>query len=308
MCGLGILVAVALAGQASQPAPKSVKDRLKSDNYTVTWGAVPNFDAGGVLEIGSGAGHGGVMEWLRFQPHPDRVDVLWIKFDEGWVPYESKWPPDHAPVTIWLASMKPAAYTSLLRDFATISSAELKRVPSGSIGISTQDFWAYARLAAKDKTLLSLDWAGYYSTADEAEFAKPHLCGALADEAAKGLIFKRHELTAAERAWASEKFARDWKTFKQQGSHWWVQERYLVTIGVVGDAAALPLLREIIVGDPVKPREKQEPPDRAEARKVYYAINAVTRLTKKDVRGKPVEEMDIERVRPKVLELLRDKK
>jgi hypothetical protein len=36
----------------------------------------------------------------------------------------------------------------------------------------------------------------------------------------------------------------------------------------------------------------------------YYAINAVSRLMKTDVRDKPVEEMDIEKSRLKTLELL----
>ena len=41
-------------------------------------------------------------------------------------------------------------------------------------------------------------------------------------------------------------------------------------------------------------------------RPAYYAINAITRILKKDVREKPVEEMDIEKTRKKVLELLKD--
>ena len=41
---------------------------------------------------------------------------------------------------------------------------------------------------------------------------------------------------------------------------------------------------------------------------VYYAINAVTRLTKQDVRDKLVEEMDVEKTRQRVLEMLRGRK
>ena len=56
--------------------------------------------------------------------------------------------------------------------------------------------------------------------------------------------------------------------------------------------------------DPPKGKRR----DVSDGRCIYYAINAVTRLTKTDVREKPVEEMDIEKTRFKVLELLKEKK
>src|SRR5262249_47829139 len=84
-----------------------------------------------------------------------------------------------------------------------------------------------------------------------------------------------HRLTNGERAWASAKFARDWTRIKELGDHWWVRECYIQTIGVVGDAAALSVLREILATDP----PKGKPRDASDARCVYYAINAVTRLT-----------------------------
>ena len=62
-------------------------------------------------------------------------------------------------------------------------------------------------------------------------------------------------------------------------------------IRIVGDASALSTLGNLLQGD-------------AKDRCVYYAINAVTRLTKKDLRAKPVEEMDIEETRRKVLDML----
>jgi hypothetical protein len=90
----------------------------------------------------------------------------------------------------------------------------------------------------------------------------------------------------------------------EQECGWWVRERYIRTIGVVGDEAALPVLREILTADP----PKGEPRDPKDGRCIYSSINAVTRLTKKDVRNKPVEEMDIETTRKKVLELIDQKK
>jgi hypothetical protein len=135
-------------------------------------------------------------------------------------------------------------------------------------------------------------------------YARPQAATILAREAIKGLDFKDHALTEADRAWASAKFGRDWKTIKDADFHWWVRERYIVTIGIVGDATALPTLRDILAAEPPKEKSQRASDDRI----VYHAINAVTRLTKKDVRDKPVEEMDLEKSRRAVLELLRDKK
>jgi hypothetical protein len=83
-----------------------------------------------------------------------------------------------------------------------------------------------------------------------------------------------------------------------------VRERYIETVGVVGDKAALPVLRDILATDPPKGKRR----DASDGRCVYLAINAVTRLTKTDVRDKPVEEMDIEKTRRKVLDLLTEQK
>ena len=83
-----------------------------------------------------------------------------------------------------------------------------------------------------------------------------------------------------------------------------MRERYIETIGVVGDKAALSVLREILATDPPKGNRR----DASDERCVYLAINAVTRLTKTDVRHKPVEEMDIEKTRQKVLNLIKDRK
>jgi HEAT repeat protein len=70
-----------------------------------------------------------------------------------------------------------------------------------------------------------------------------------------------------------------------------VRDREIITVGLIGDATALPLLRKILGGDP-------------KDQVVYRAINAITRLTQKDVRDRPVEEMNVEKTRRRVLELL----
>src|SRR5205807_1560236 len=111
---------------------------------------------------------------------------------------------------------------------------------------STNNFWVFAHLTTSKKTLLDLNWAGYQSSSSEPDFAKPRAVVRLGQETVEGLELKDHTLTDAERAWASAKFARDWKKFKRLESHGWVRERYVETIGVVGDRSALPVLREIL--------------------------------------------------------------
>ncbi len=297
MRAFSVRIAAALAALAfaAEPDADRLQEHFRSDNYTVTWGTAAAYESNAKLEIGDGNGHGGTLAWMRFQPGQDWVEVLSIQFVRGWGPYRSKWPPDRAPVTVRQARMKHEAYAGLLRDLAVVDAAELKRIKRNSTTLSSNDFWVHARLRADEKTLIDLDWAGYECGLDEVDYAKPRAAVRLAREAVKGLDFKDHTLTEEQRAWASAKFARDWQEFKDRDFYWWVRERYIITIGVVGDATVLPTLRGILGGD-------------AKGRCVYHAINAVTRLTKKDVRDKPVEEMDVESTRRRVLNLLRDRR
>jgi hypothetical protein len=290
---LCVCIAVTLAGLVfgSEPDAERARRQLKSDNYTVTWGAARSFDAKAELEIGHGNGHGGTLGWLRFRPTRDGVDVLSIKFDEGLHQYKSKWPPDRSPVTVKFARLKSDEYVVLLHDLAIIDAAKLKVMDRDSSWMSSNDFWVNEHLSAAKTTLIDQNWAVYNSIRNELNFAKPKAAVALARDAIKSLEFKEHVLTDEERGWASAKFARDWKKFKSSDFHWWVRERYIMMIGVVGDKTALATLRDVLSGDP-------------KDRCVYHTINAITRLTKKDVRDKPVEEMDVEKTRRKVLELL----
>ena len=277
------------------------KKLLQGENYTVTWGAASVYDPNAVLEIGDGNGHGGTLGWLRFQPGKEGVEVLAVEFDGGRQSYKSKWPPDRAPVTVKRALLKTDTYVSLLRTLAVVDAANLTAMAGNQYTSSSNDFWVNARLTTADRTLVDLDWAGYKGSLAEIEFAKPRAAARLARELIMGLDFKDHTLTREERAWASEKFARDWKKFKGHDFHWWVRERYIKTIGVVGDEAALSVMRQILAAEPTKGKAREA----SEERCVYYAINAVTRLTKEDVRDKPVEQMDIEKTRLKVLELIK---
>jgi hypothetical protein len=297
MCELFIpFVAVAVSVVSADPSVNRVQEHFKSNNYTVTWGTVRTFDPGAELEIGDGNGHGFYLGWLRFRPGKNWVEVLSVQYSNRRPPpYYSKWPPDVAPVTVKKARMKNDDYTALLGDMAAIDAAVLHPVQNRPITGSFNDFWVNARLMSNETTLLYLDWVGYWESSSEVEFAKPQAAVARAHAAVKELDFKEHALLDEERGWASTKFVRDWKKFKDRDFHWWEKEFYLIMIGVVGDKAVFPTLRDVLENDL---------PDR----NVYHAINAVTRLTKQDVRDRPAEEMDIDRTRRKVLDLLRDGK
>jgi hypothetical protein len=211
------------------------------------------------------------------------------------------------------ARMNREDYARLLRDLAVIDSARLTPL-NADWAWSSNDFWVYSRVTGNGEVLQGLNWAGYQSGREEANYAKPAAAVALAREATETLEFEDYMPNDEDRRWASAKFTRDMKKFRDvengkemELSHWWVRERYTQVVGVIGDETALPALREILVRAPAE-RHKYDSPEidmsQSEDRKVYHAINAITRLTKKDVRPKPVEEMDVEATHRKVLELL----
>ena len=287
------LFAISVFGD--EPNIDQVKKKFKGGAYTVTWGTPAIFDVNSELEIGNGNGHGFTLGWLRFLPGKDGVEVISLQFKEDKKHYKSKWPLDNESTVITHTKMKQETYASLLHDLAIADSAQLEKTPQLKASITSSDFWVYAQLNLNKKTLLDYNWAGYRSTFDDIAYTKPQAMVALAQEAIKGLEFKEYVLTEADRRWASEKFIRDIKVLSNMQFTWWVKERYIIMIGSVGDITALPALRDFL-------RMNAEPTNRL----VYYAINAITRITKKDVRDKPVEEMDLEKTLPKILELLNE--
>lgn len=302
MRSLFVCVAVLLALACLPVSADSDIDRVRklfeSKNYTISLGSASNYDPASEVEIGDGSGHGFALNWLRFQPANGVVNVLAVRFAEEFKPYHSKWPPDTSSVVVKLAQMKPDNYAALLRQLSVVDALTVKPVKQDILrngltsSSSPNDFWVYACLTAPEKKkLIDMNWAGYAGSPAELQYAKPKAAVDLASQAVKGLVFNEHLLTPEERSWASAKFSRDWKEELKGQFYWWVRERYTVMIGSVGDATVLPTLKEILGGDP-------------KDRCVYYAINAITRLTKKDVRDRPVEEMDVKTTRQKVLELL----
>ena len=283
---ISLVVTIIFAGSAlcAEPDPASVQKLFKSENFTVTWGKAPSYDAAAELEIGDGDGHGQTLEWLRFKPEGDRVDVLSARLK-------------YSRVEIKKTQIKAEAYTALLQKLAVVDSAKPKLVERRFPSSSSADFWVHARLTANKKALIDLEWAGYDGSNEEMRFIKPKVAAELAHTAVEDIEFKEHSLTKEESAWVSAKFTRDWKNFKakdkERDPHWWVKERYLLIIGMVGDAAVLPQLRDIIRDDP-------------KDRRMACAIAAAYRILKKE--EKQIDEKEIEKERLKILELLRDVK
>ena len=287
----------------AQLVPERIQRHFVGDDYVVTWGTPAKYESEARLEVGDGYGHPGVLRWLRFEPGQRRVDVLCLELNERVSPYNSKWPPDRAAVSVQKAVMKREVYSALLRDLGIVGATEVKPIQRRGFPlkywIDSQDLWAYARVTAKNNTVLRLDWAGHPSALSAADTAKPQAAVALTQEAIEGLDFRDHTLTKQERTWASAKFTRDWRQFRGRDSHWWVREAYIQMIGLVGDKMALPVLRRILEGP-----EQDGLGDESDDRCTYHAINAVSRLAKKDLRDKPVEEMNVENTRRRVLEFL----
>lgn len=300
-----IVASLAASPCTAEPVAERIRKHLEGEDYTVAWGVPARYELDAELEIGDGEGHAGVLSWLRLRPGQAWIDVLSIELNEALSPYGSKRPPDRPTIAVRRARMKRDAYASLLDDLGVIIAAEVRPIqregwPLKS-WVGSNNSWAYARLAGKNKTVLQLDWAGNFSSLSAPHSAKPLAAVALARDAIEGIDFKPQVLTKEDRAWVSGKFARDWRKFERCESHWWVREAHIELVGIAGDESALPTLRRILEVPP-KERFGRESGDRC----IYYAINAVTRLTKKDVRDKPVENMEIESARRRVIDLLRD--
>ena len=289
---LALPLAFSASAFAAEPDFDRVRKHFDGKTSTVEWGEVRAVDPAAELEIGDGSGHGFTLDGWRFVPGKDGVEVLSIHL-YNYDPYRTKWPPDTARVLIKSARMKAADYALLLGDLAMIDAAKPKANAKIESFSSSNDFFVQARSVAGEKTIFDLAWAGYQSGKSEVASAKSKAAVAAAQAAVDPLVFFEHAPTDKERSWASAKFVRDRKAFEKLDYPYWVEERSIIAVGVAGDASALPALRAIMEGDPKK-------------RPVYQAINAITRILKKDVREKPVENMDVEKTRKKVLELLKD--
>jgi hypothetical protein len=264
--------------------------------FSVQWHDPPAWDRQAEVETGSGSGHGFTLSWNRFHPKGEDVEILSVTYSAGRKPYDSTWPPDDAPVTARKAGLNRGEYAAMLQVLATLEAATLNEKKTNHYGFSTGSFYAYIRVARPDQDLFREEYAGYPGTQKEPQYAKAQAAAAFVTDFLKSVPLKDQPLGREDRAWVSERFARDWKrVIPHDKFYGWVQERLLILVGAAGDDSALPLLAEVIRdGDP-------------KDRKTYYAINAATRLLGKDVRDKPLEEMDVLEVKRRILPLLERK-
>lgn len=260
--------------------------RISSSNYTVRWTQPKVIPTDSEMVIGSGSGHGHSIRWIRFLPDPSSVSVLEISFKDSHGPYTTKWGPDNAAVAVRSGKMGKSAYRKLLTQIAFLDSAILKEKQLSTFRGTSSDFWVATAITNRGNPLLSYDWAGYWASVDEHEFRKPELMVDVAEEAVKKLNMQDRELTTGERQWASEKFVKDIAVYDSRQFYWWVVEDSTVLIGYVGDSSALGALTSIM-------NRYGSAEERHIQRKAYYAINAITRITGKDLRSIPIEEMDV---------------
>ena len=176
-------VALAASAFGASPATSRVQEHFKSDAYTVTWREAQTIDSAAELDIGDGSGHGFTLDWLRFRPCKCNVEVLSVKLRVGGSPWQSKWPPDRATVAVTHAQMKPDADAAIACASWPLWTRQNSAVQQDSMTGSSEDFWVYARLTAKKRALVNLNWAGYRNSYDEIKFAKPQAAVAVAREA-----------------------------------------------------------------------------------------------------------------------------
>jgi hypothetical protein len=257
----------------------------ETGTYAVERGAAPATDASAELVVGSGSGHGGDLTWYRFRPAADGVDVLVVAL-RGERQYRSTWPPDEVPVTVFRATMGADGYEALLEGLAAIAGSTIRPKPTQGHRWSSGNFWAFV-----DAPGVRAEFVGYPSTDAEPDLVRPRAMVALVRWAEQTLAFETTTLRTAERTWASARFTADVSRLEANRTAWWVVERSIEVVGVVGDVSALPGLHRLLDHDDLD-------------RRAYYAINAVTRLVGEDVRTRPIEEMDVASVRQRVKELL----
>lgn len=272
-------------------AEKAAQFLKESEAYDVRWGEPQVWTGPVELNVGNGSGHGGLLRWIRLRPGPDSVEVLTIEYQGSRKPYDTPWPPDEAPVTVAVTSLGLREYSTLLRVLGCLAAATVERTPARTFFSSSADFYAYVRASTEDRALFEDEYAGYLGTLNASTYARVKAAGELITEVLKLATPLPPE--KLDRAWVTGRFLRDWaRIAPHKDFYWWVKERLLIVVGALGDASALPVLRDVIRDGDVK------------ARTTYHAINAATRLLGTDVRGSDVQRMDVDAVRKKLLPLL----
>lgn len=266
-------------------------------SYRVEWKDPAVLEPSRELVLGSGSGHGSMLTWQRLRPKDDGVEILSIEFRGNRKPYQTKWGPDAGQAVLQRSSLAKDDYAALLAVIGMIRAASIVEVSTNHFFSTSGDFYVFVQAPEpRDRGYLA-EYAGYQGTSGERRYAKPTAIERCVRDVLKKVEWTRGEPTAEDRAWVGRKFVDDWTRINQieEKGYWWVQESALQLVGLAGDASALPVLTEIIRDG------------KADDRKTYYAINAATRLCGTDVRDKPVETMDIDATRAKLLPLLEKK-
>jgi hypothetical protein len=275
---------------------KAAEVLTEGGNYTIEWRDAPAWNARAAVEMAGGSGHGFSLTWFRIRPESDGMHVLRLTYKGSRKPYTTRWSPDEAPVTAASAVLGFPEYESLLRVVGVIGAAAIHERSTNRYFSVSSNFYSFLSVTSDGKAVYEDEFSGYPGTMGAPEYAKVRAATGLLEKAVQPLPWKDRDLDAADRAWVSERFARDWRRIVPHAkSYWWVQEDLLILVGAAGDSGALPQLTEIIRdGDPAD-------------RKTYYAINAATRLIGKDVRPRPLEDMDLTEAKTRILPLLEKK-
>ena len=275
---------------------EGVEGFLDYYQFNIEWGQPKTLSAAGRLELISASTYGPNISVTRFQPRENEVEVFKVSVSLKDISHQSKWPDDIAPVEAKRGLMKPNDYKKLLHDIARIESAKLtlKDKPFGSPGYYEE--WIQVEFFTERKPSISMFWFGDGNFDGTGRRTKTLGANLVCGRAIENVEFSDAELTDNDRAWASKMFTRQWRRVDMWSSREEkFEEALIVLIGAIGDNEALSKLGRVI-------RHYDEP------KLVYHAINAVTRITGKDLRTKPVEEMDLEANKEQILDLIKQRR
>ncbi|MBI4243816.1 MAG: hypothetical protein HY606_06970 [Planctomycetes bacterium] len=300
---------------------ESAATYLKSRFHTFTVSypdSFYDFPNDSTIEIGSGAGHSNLLRWYKFEPDGDTIKILSILFTYNPKIKGNKFPPDEVSIKCTQGIISLSKYCEFKQLIAFIQSAKIVKsiktekhidpvtgkVKMGATTWTTSaNFWSNIQVLNKDgNEILSDNFSGYEGSRTEPEYAKSNACIKAANDFLRDIKLIECNLKDKDKIWATSKFKRDYTKFLLGKDYWWIFQRYILMSGIACNIQILPMLKTILLqcenNDPAVSKMKDNIS--------YYAINATTRLTGKDVRIPPIENMDIPVVRKLVLDQLEE--
>ncbi len=254
--------------------------------------AFPRMEA--VLEWERGSGHGGSLEFYRAEWHAEELHVTRLALEPDRRRYATPYPldePEATLVTTKLPAPDALEALELVRRAIglRLKERELDPLKGRRYSSSSADFHSRLTVSVGNVTLFDESYTGYPSNRSQPEYLSLRVAERVLWELLRDSEWK----PATDSETARKRLLTRISDFAKDG--WWVKDRLLQILGVVGDERFLPFLQARI--------EDELPTNSIGAtRTLYYALNAYARLSKLDLRPDKPETMDVREVRAAYLE------